>query len=76
MFQKLFLSPQWPIIRHYIISSVITFITGFVASLVLVIDKFDLVSLRSGAWVGLILVAVRAGIKVVLEKFLESKLVK
>lgn len=58
--------------KEYIISSIITFLTGFISGLLLTIDKFDLVSIESGAWIGLILVALRMGVKAVLENVLHK----
>lgn len=70
------LKTNWFKIRHYLISSIITFLTGFVASFLLLIDKFDLQSLETGAWIGFLFAAVRAGVKALLEEYLEHKLKK
>lgn len=70
------LKTNWSQIRHYLISSIITFLTGFISSLLLLIDKFDLQSIETGAWIGFLFVAVRMGMKALLEEFLENKLKK
>ena len=62
-------------LKHYLVSSVITFITGFLSGLVLTIDKFNLQSIESGAWIGFILVCIRMGTKFLVEKWLQ-KLIK
>jgi len=61
-------------LKRYIISSIITFITGFVSGLLLLIDKFDMQAFESGAWIGLILVAIRMGVKALLEMGLKKYL--
>lgn len=70
---KQYLKIKLPIISHYLVSSIITFLTAFLGMLILVIDKFTLESFETGAWVGIIMVAIRAGIKTLLESWLKNK---
>lgn len=62
-------------IKHYVVSSLITFMTGFLTMLIPSLDKLDLQNIEMSILTGIFLVALRAGIKAVLEKYLE-KLVK
>lgn len=62
-------------IKHYLISSLITFLTGFLTIFIPSLDKINLQSFETSALIGLFLVAIRAGIKLLLEKYLE-KLIK
>lgn len=64
---KEFLNLKWPMIEHYLISSLITFITGFLGVFILFIDKINLNSLRTGTWLVFVGVAARAGIKALIE---------
>ena len=56
--------------EKYLVSSVITFVAGFALYIVPNIDKLNVESFATGAWVGIVLAAVRSGVKVVLEAFL------
>ncbi len=58
--------------KKYIVSSIITFITGFCLVLVANIDSLSLTSLGDGALTGLLFVAIRAGFKAVAEWFLAT----
>ena len=57
-------------IKRYIISSALTFLTGFALVLVGQADGITLESFRDGTLVGVLFVAVRAGLKMLLEAFL------
>jgi len=58
--------------KKYIVSSIVTFITGFALVLVANIDSLSLESLKAGALTGLLFTAIRAGIKAVAEWFLAN----
>ena len=70
---KVYLKAKFPTIVHYLVSSIITFLTAFLGMLILVIDKFTLESFETGAWVGVVVVAIRAGVKALLESWLQNK---
>lgn len=53
--------------QRYIVSSIVTFLGAFCVVLVSDIDSITIASFKDGAVLGLIFVAVRAGIKAVLE---------
>lgn len=59
--------------REYIKSSVITFVTGFCLVFIAQIDHITLETVTSGAVLSTIFVAVRAGIKALMEAFLASR---
>lgn len=59
-------------LKHYLISSLITFLTGFLTVLSVSIDKINIQNFEVSALIGLFLVAVRAGFKVLLEKYLQK----
>lgn len=59
-------------IKHYAVSSLITFMTGFLTMLIPSIDKISLQSFEVSALIGLFLVAMRAGVKAMLEKYLQK----
>lgn len=56
--------------KKYLVSSLITFFTGFALVLVAQVDSLTLSSLGSGALAGLIFAGTRAGVKAVAEYFL------
>lgn len=62
--------PVW--LRHAI-SAVLTFFTGFAIALIPELETLDLESLKTGAWVGVLFAAVRAGLKTLLEAFISWK---
>lgn len=62
------------VIRHYLVSSFITFTTGFLGTLLLVIDEVNIQSFETGAWIGLIGVGLRAGIKALIESWLRKRI--
>lgn len=55
------------VINRYVKSSIITFLTGFCLVFVANIDNINLDSLGEGTVMGLVFLAVRGGIKAVLE---------
>ena len=57
-------------IIRWILSSLLTFLTGISLVLVTNIDDITLGSFKDGTFVGIIFVAVRAGFKALLEFFL------
>lgn len=59
-------------LKHYAVSSLITFMTGFLTMLIPSIDKISLQSFEVSALIGLFLVAMRAGVKAMLEKYLQK----
>jgi len=60
-------------VKRYIISSVVSFLSGFGIVLLNNIDSIDLETIRSGAVVGILFLAVRGGIKAILEFFLKKE---
>lgn len=59
--------------KRYLISALISFVTGFAIVIVSQIESISLESLRDGSIMGIIFLAVRTGIKGVLELFLASQ---
>jgi hypothetical protein len=59
-------------VKRYLISSLVTFLTGFALVLVAQIDSLSLESFKDGALAGVLFSALRAGIKGVLEYFLDE----
>lgn len=57
-------------IKRWIISSVVTFLGGFAAVLVVDIGNITLDTLSDGGLAGIIFVAVRGGVKALLELFI------
>lgn len=57
-------------VKKYIVSSLITFLTGFGLVILSSIDSLSLEAVKNGAIGGLIFAALRAGIKSVLEEIL------
>jgi len=64
--------PNKETIQRYAISTLVTFFAGFafVVAPALSTDAFNLESLESGAYVGVLLSGTRLGIKMVLEAFI------
>lgn len=61
------LSKHW---KRYLVSSLVTFLAGFAMAVIPVLDKAPMGdTLTWGALVGMIMVGVRAGVKLVLEAF-------
>jgi hypothetical protein len=54
-------------VKYYLVSSSQTFAAGFIAFLLVDIHRLTVDDIYSGAVVGLILAAIRAGVKAVLE---------
>ena len=59
-------------LKAYIISGIISFISGFALIVLADIDSLSLGSLKDGGLAGLFFVAVRTGIKYLLQDFLVS----
>ena len=59
-----------PNVKRWLISSGISFATGFAMVLLTSIDSLGIESFRDGSLLGLLFVAARAGIKAVVESFL------
>jgi hypothetical protein len=55
--------------KRHIISALVTFLTAFSLYFLTVIDDITLDTFADGAWVALFFVAVRAGVKSLLEYF-------
>lgn len=53
--------------KRYLISSILTFLAGFLAVILSSLDNLTLESLSNGSLAGVVFVAVRAGLKVALE---------
>jgi hypothetical protein len=60
-------------VKRYIISSVVSFLSGFGIVLLNNIDNIDLEAIKSGAIVGVLFLAVRGGVKAILEFFLRKE---
>ena len=56
--------------KRYLISSLVSFLTGFALVLVSQVESLTLESLKDGTIVGILFLAVRTGFKGVLELFL------
>lgn len=72
---KQFFTKKHSVIKHYLVSSLITFISAFLGAMVLLIDKINFQTIETGAWVGFIGVALRAGIKALIESWLKNKMI-
>lgn len=59
--------------KRYAISSAITFLTTFGIVMLADIDSITLESIKTGTVVGLVFIAIRAGLKAVLESLLINK---
>ena len=60
-------------IKRWVISSILSFLTGFALIIFNDIDSISISSFKDGSLVGLIFLATRAGIKAILELFLARK---
>lgn len=56
--------------KKWLVSSLVTFVTGFGMVLLSEIDNLTLASFSDGTYMGVLFLAVRAGVKAVLEYFL------
>lgn len=59
-------------IKRYLISALISFLTGFAIVFVSQVDSITLESLKDGSIIGIIFVCVRTGLKGVFEYFLST----
>ena len=59
--------------KRYLISSLITFLTGFCIVLVAQMDSITLQTIKDGSIVSVLFVAVRTGIKALMEAFLSQE---
>lgn len=57
-------------IKDYARSSALTFLTGFGLELLPALDTLSLADFRSGAYVGIIFVAARGGLRALIQAFL------
>ena len=57
------------ITKRYLISSAVTFFAGFAGIILLNLDAITLESFNNGIFVGILLAALRGGIKAVVEFF-------
>lgn len=55
------------VIKNYAVSSLITFLTGFLAVIAMHVDTLSLETLRGGALLGIVGAGVRAGVKACIE---------
>lgn len=60
-------------LKEHLKSGTITFITGFAFAIVPVIDSISLESIQDGTALAIVFVALRAGIKAIIEYFLTKK---
>ena len=56
--------------KRWVISSLVTFATGFLGVLVLSIDDITIDSFKDGSFTGIVFVAARAGVKGLVELYL------
>lgn len=56
--------------RRYVVSSIVTFLSGFCVAIVPVLETLDMSDLKTSAIVGLILVGIRGGVKLLMEAFI------
>jgi hypothetical protein len=65
-------------LKHYLVSSLITFLAAFISATIPFIEKIDFYNLEMGAIFGVFLailnVTLRAGFKALLEKWLQKLL--
>ncbi len=59
-------------LKRYIVSSLLTFLAGFLAIILVNIDSITLDSFKDGTLVGIIFLAVRTGLKGLIEWFLAT----
>lgn len=59
-------------VKRYLVSSLVTFVSGFCIAILPVIEKLNFEDLGEGAILGLIFVGARAGIKALMEWFLAT----
>jgi hypothetical protein len=62
--------PTKTAIKRWILSSIVSFLTGFFLILLTEIDGITLETVRDGSYAGTVFLAFRAGIKAVMELFL------
>lgn len=62
-----------PTAKRWLISSGLTFISGFSIAMLSVIDQITLETVRNGAVVGVLFTAIRAGLKAALELWVDKK---
>jgi len=60
-------------IKRYAISSLVTFSTGFSIIFLSQIDNITMQSFQDGGFVGIVFVSVRAGVKALLEYFINKQ---
>jgi O-antigen/teichoic acid export membrane protein len=59
-------------LKRYLLSSLVTFLAGFLSIVLVNIDNITLDSFRDGTLVGILFIAVRTGIKGLIEWFLAT----
>jgi len=59
-------------IKRYLISSAVSFLTGFALIMGTEIDNITLEAVKNGAWIGTLFLAVRAGLKAIFEMLVVS----
>lgn len=60
-------------LKRYLVSSLVTFLSGFLFVLYTNIDNFTVEAFRDGSIIGILLVAFRAGTKGAIELFLSKQ---
>ena len=61
------------VFKRHAISAAVTFFTGFALYILQELDKITLETVESGAWIGILFAAVRAGVKAIIEIALNKK---
>lgn len=59
--------------KRYAISSLVTFLTGFCVVVLPLMNDITMDTLKNGAYVGIVVLGVRAGIKALMEYFLATR---
>jgi len=62
--------------KQWILSTIISFVTGFAVVLLTEIDSITVETIETGAWIGIMIACVRAGVKAVLEAIATRTLLK
>lgn len=70
---KQLLATHW---KRYVISSLVSFVSGFAFAVIPSLDNLSLDGLRDGTLAGLAFVGLRAGLKALLEAFVAWRVTK
>lgn len=62
-----------PNVKRWLVSTLLTFLTGAAIVVIPELDNITLEALQAGAWVGIVFAGVRAGLKAALEAWIASR---